>query len=166
MMLRKKATTPPKKENPLKQFNQNCPNCKHEHSVTVLRCKYCGLWFDREVFSKLSKPEIELIQKNDLVVVTPSIIYFMIGVLLSQKPENILANNALPHSKSLSTVEQFRILLYFYWCAFRAVRTSAYVKTGYDQSDLSFPFLKSILLLAASTKNSTKNQLMKRIQIL
>ena len=54
MVFWKRAINPRKKETPLKQFNRNCPNCKRENSVTVLRCENCGKWFDKEVITKLS----------------------------------------------------------------------------------------------------------------
>jgi hypothetical protein len=62
----------------------------------------------------------------------------------------------LPYSKSLSTVEQFRILLYFYWCAFKAVKTSAHMKTGYDKSDLRFPFFEVYIAFSCEYKKLNK----------
>jgi hypothetical protein len=92
---------------------KHCSLCGALLDLYSIKCSKCGSWTDNSVFTKLDSEEIEKIKKEDLIIVTPSLICLMFESIVKGEFDNLTK----ARSKDLINIMLFTV--YCYSCGIR-----------------------------------------------
>jgi hypothetical protein len=123
-------------------MNKKCPHCDQPLGEAAFKCSRCKEWVPNELFNRLCDEDVKLIKKNDLTLLTPSLMAVMVLSLL--KDSHLEKRLQEMPGRNLNGLEQFNLYVFWSFSYFAAVRLS--VKMKQSCKDAIMATLKDKLL--------------------